>query len=220
MRWRLNLFRRRNLWWPTWPGWICILALLATPLVVWGLVGERFLSPTKKVDAPILIVECWIGKAGLTAAVEEYESGNYTHIVAVGPKVKRGWLSEGHSVAELAGRHLLEIGIPGDQIITAIAADRDMNRTFEAAQSALRELKERQIRVPAINVFTHGTHSRRSRLVFSKVFGDTTKVGCISWVPPRDVDSGIWGSTERIESLFTETLSYFFELILNGGRGL
>ena len=73
MKFKPILWKRRNLWWPTWTGWIGIMALLVTPLLGWGLIGERFLSLTKRLDAEVLIVECWIGKDGLIAAVEEFK---------------------------------------------------------------------------------------------------------------------------------------------------
>ena len=220
MKFKPILWKRRNLWWPTWTGWIGIMALLVIPLLGWGLIGERFLSLTKRLDAEVLIVECWIGKQGLIAAVEEFKRGDYSHIVTVGPKVKRGWESDGRSVAELAGEYLQKLGIPDQKIVIAPAADKNVNRTYEAARSAMGGLEKEKVEATAVNVFTHGTHSRRSRLVFSKVFGTNAKVGCISWLPREHKDSGYWVSTERMESFFTETLSYIFELTLNGGRGL
>ena len=70
-----------------------------------------------------------------------------------------------------------------------------------------------------LNVFTLGSHARRSLLIFTKVQGPETKVGVIGWAPPDYPTMQYWQSSDRAKELLTETAGFLYEALLNSGRG-
>jgi uncharacterized SAM-binding protein YcdF (DUF218 family) len=129
-----------------------------------------------------------------------------------------GWEEPGWSFAEGAEHELIRDGIARDRIIVATAKGLGRQRTYESAVAVRRVLQERGIEPKAINVFTMGSHAKRSRLVFAKVFGPKTQVGVISWTPARYVTIPWWRSSERARQMIIETVGYLYEVILDSGR--
>ena len=196
-----------------------LLVLGALPVLCWVLVGEAFLSPTRKQAADVLIVEGWIGKEAVRAAAREFENGEYAYILTAGGRMKRGWEFEGAFYGELAKNELLRAGIPGEAIIFVRDEETERHRTYASALAARQELDRREIHPAALNVFTLGPHARRSRLVFAKVFGREVPVGVISWSASGESETAWWRSSERTKAMITETTGYLVEILFNGGRG-
>jgi hypothetical protein len=214
---KLRLFRRRTVWWPTWLGSFCIVALLAIFGVWWWNRGESFLSLTRRLPAEVLVVEGWIGRDGLRAAATEFEQGGYQYVVASGGLTSDRWEAHRSTFAEIAEHYLIRYGVPKDKIIVAPSTTENM-RTFESAVAVWRALQAKGIRPAFLNVFTLGPHARRSRLVFAKVEGPGTPVGVIDWIPSEYEGVPWWRSSERARELLMETAGYLFEALLNSGR--
>jgi uncharacterized SAM-binding protein YcdF (DUF218 family) len=153
----LRFLQRREIWCPTWLGLFCLVALLGVALAWWFVCGESFLSPTQRLPADVLVVEGWIGDNGIRAAATEFE--------------QRGW-----SYAEVAECELIRNGVPKDRIIVAATGSAETQRTFESACAVRRVFQAREIHPGALNVFTWGSHARRSQLVFAKVLQPGMKV--------------------------------------------
>lgn len=222
MRWRSSLtaalVRRRTVWWPTWIGWGLIAAMLAVPGVWWSLAGESFLSSTERLPAEVLVVEGWIGRDGMRAAAAEFKRRGYKYVVASGGPVSDRWQENPLSYAEMANRELIRWDVPKDRIIVAPSRDVDRGRTYESAVAVFHALQAKAIQPKALNVFTHGPHARRSRLVFAKVEGNGNKVGVVAWTPTGYGSGPWWRSSERAKDFISETAGYAFELLLNSGR--
>jgi hypothetical protein len=165
-----------------------------------------------------LVVEGWIGRDGVRAAGEEFEQRGYGYIVAAGGSTSDRWDEDRSSYAEIAGRELIRIGVPEDRIIIAPARKTERQRTYESAVAVWQALQAKGIHPKALNVFTLGPHSRRSRLVAAKVYGPGTEIGVVDWAPPRDAAEPWWRSSERAKDLLAETTGYLFEVLLNSGR--
>lgn len=213
-----RLFQRRNIWWPTWAGWLLLLVLGATPAIFWCFAAESFLSLTDRQPAEVLVVEGWIGFDGLRAAREEFEQGGYRYVVTVGALTSDRWTVRRWNYATEARKRFVRDGLPPDRVIEAPAAETEAQRTFATALAARRALEAHGLHPAAVNVFTLGAHARRSRLIFAKVLPATTKVGCISWLPPEYRHESWWQSSERAQDLIKESVGYTFELLLNSGR--
>jgi hypothetical protein len=216
---KLTLFQRRNIWWPTWKGWLLLLLVFVAPVTVWAWLGEPYLMHDERVAADTLVVESWIQPDALHAAAAEYRSGGYRHLVITGGLTGSKGTKRRRSYATVAQRELLDAGIAQSEIIVAEMPDVDTQRTYVMAVSVRRALGERNVRPVAINVFTAGAHARRSRLVYAKVFGPEVKVGVIAWTAwDRNANRSWWTSSERTLELLKETLGYSYELLLNSGR--
>jgi hypothetical protein len=214
----LRLVQRRVVWCPTWFGVFCILALLVSPIAWWYVWGESFLSTTYRLPAEILVVEGWIGEEGVHAATDEFRQHGYRYVVASGCLADERWQPARWTYADAAGRELIRLGIPQQQVLVAPAGDVKSRRTYESAVATYRALRARGIQPKGVNVFTLGDHAARSRLVFAKVFGPKTKVGVVDWTPSDHEPGPWWRSSERARELITETAGYFFELVFNSGR--
>jgi uncharacterized SAM-binding protein YcdF (DUF218 family) len=209
--------QRRTVWRP-WIGW----GLLAAGLVIsgfwWTLDGESFLSYTDRLPAEVLVVEGWIGRNGVRAASTEFEQRGYEYIVTSGGPASECWEENPLSYAEMADRELIRSGIPKERIIIAPSKSSQTRRTYESALAVSDALQHRNIKPKAFNVFTLGSHARRSRLVFAKVEGPLTKVGVVAWTPTDIGSDPWWRSSERTKDFITETVGYAFEVLFNSGR--
>lgn len=184
----------------------------------WFTFGESFLSSTRRLPAEILVVESWIGYAGIRAAAVEFKQHGYGYIVSAGGLTDDRWSDHRSSYAEMGERELLRSGVPRERIIVAPARDTKRQRTYESAVGVLQALRARGIPPKAMNVFTLGPHAGRSRLVFAKVFRPETEVGAVDWTPLEYQGLSWWQSSDRAKQFVAETAAYGYELLLNSGR--
>lgn len=215
---RLSLFRRRTIWWPTWLGFLLLISTMLIAVAGWFTYGEWFLALSQPLRADVLVVEGWIGREGIRAAVDEYKHGGYQYIVATGGLTSGRWEDEPTSYAVMAARELLRLGVPQEKVVVASAQETENRRTFESAVAVSRALRGAGIEPTALNVFTFGPHARRSAMVFAKVNSAGPRVGVIGWVPPVYAREAWWKSSERSRELLDETVGYIYEAFFNSGR--
>jgi hypothetical protein len=215
---RLRLFRRSTVLCPTWAGSFCIGFVLLLFICAWFTCGESYLAETHRSEADILVVEGWIGPKGISAAVQEFKRGGYRYIVASGGLTSGFWEGAPQSYAQMAGREMIRLGVPQEEIVVATSENTEEHRTFESAVAVWRTLRDAGIKPKALNVFTFGPHARRSALVFAKVNAGVAKVGVIAWVPPDYQHERWWHSSERAKQLLEETIGYIYEVLFNSGR--
>jgi len=211
-------FRRRTIWVPTWLGCLTLLAGFAVSVIWWWFRAESFFSLTERQPEEVLIVEGWIGIEGVTAAKEEFVSGNYTWIVTAGSLTGTRWDVRRWNTAIEASKILRGLGVDPARIIEAPAGESLSQRSFAAAEAVRERLKEKGMAPARLNVFTLGVHARRSRLIYAKVLGSPTRVGVIAWISPKDRQLPWWKSSDRAQELLKETVAYPFELLLSSGR--
>lgn len=212
-----HLFQRKTLIWPTRLGWICLLLPPVLLCLLWVFFGEVFLSPSRPVSADILVVEGWAGRDSLTDALAEFRRGHYRLIVTAGGPTGGDWRTRPWNYADLAAKELARLGALTNAVLAAPARQTNGRRTYEAAVAVRKALEARGGLPNSFNLWTCGNHARRSRLVFSKVFGSQTRVGVIAWQPP-DTSGPWWKSSDRARDFFEESLAYLYERLLNSGR--
>jgi hypothetical protein len=91
---RLRLFRHRTILCPTWAGCFCFATILLLLVVALINYGGSYLALTHRVTADILMVDGWIGRRGLRAAVDEFGRGGYRFIVASGGLTSEAWIGD------------------------------------------------------------------------------------------------------------------------------
>src|SRR6478736_372555 len=178
-----RFIQRQLVWWPTPMGWVSGVLVAGLLALSWTFLAEQWLSLTDRRPAKVLVVEGWIGLEGVKATAEEFSRGNYDLVVTAGGLTGERWNVERWNYAEMAAKELNRLGVPQERILLARAHEVESQRTFEAAAAAWRALRAKGIEPTAINLLTRGPHARRSRLVYTKVFGHETEVGVISWTP-------------------------------------
>lgn len=214
---RWPLFARRTVWWPTGFGWLGLLGLGSALISLWFLCGETFLSPTRRLPAEVLIVEGWTGRDSLSDAVKEFREGGYSRVVTAGGSTGGDWSTSSWNYADLAAEELRRLGLPPDRVLAAPAKPSNRQRTHEAAVAVRRVLEARGNLPARVNVWTRGSHARRSRLVFAKVLAPQTRVGVVAWKRP-DASGPWWESGDRSRDFFEESFGYLYERLLNSGR--
>lgn len=215
---RLKLVRRCTVWFPTCCGTFLIASLLLSSVAWWFLCGESFLSFIQRLPARVLVVEGWIGRPGINAAVAEFGQRGYQYIVATGGLTSGRWEDQQASYAEMAAAEMIRLGVPKEKIIVATAEYTESGRTFESAVAVWRALQAAGIHPKTVNVFTFGPHARRSQLVFAKVDEPGTDVGVIGWVPPGYAAIPWWRSSERARDMLEETAGFMYEVLFDSGR--
>jgi len=203
---------------PTWLGVLSIALLFFAPIAGWFLYGESYLSETQRSPADVLVVEGWIGRAGLRAAFEEFKRGGYQYIVVSGGLTSGRWEDQPQSYAEMAARELIRLSLPRERLLVATSEKTERYRTFESAVAVWRTLRATAIKPKGLNVFTLGPHARRSEMVFSKVNSDIKNVGVIGWRPVESQKEKWWQSSERSKAFWEESIGYLYEVLLNSGR--
>src|ERR1700751_1218177 len=106
---RLRLFRRSTVLCPTCAGSFCIVFVLFLFIAAWITCGESYLAETHRSEADILVVEGWIGRKGISAAVQEFERGGYRYIVASGGLTSGVWEGEPESYAQMEASGIMRI---------------------------------------------------------------------------------------------------------------
>jgi len=215
-----KVFTRRTIIWPTWFGW-CLLLIPSVALpatILWG--AERFLAALNRTSAEVLILEAWTKDEGAVAAANEFQShpGQYKFVVSTGGLTGEGWTMKRWREDEIGERVMRNAGVPADKIIRAPAPDVETHRSYVAAVTARDVLTARGIHPRAINLITRGAHARRSRLIYSRVFGPNVEVGVVGWNPPGYGITPWWRSSDRATDVLKESVGYLYELFLHSGR--
>jgi len=180
---------------PTWRTWVVILS--AAGLLAWWLVPRmhNWLAVVDPVEgAPYLIVEGWVPDYVLQEAVDDAGESSVKRIFTTGVPLDRGtFLTKFTDYAHVSAATLAEMGVDPQLVCPAPAAAVKAERT-RAMAAGLKKVLDGE-NIPAadrrINLYTLGTHGRRSRRIFQEVLGSDWKVGVIS-VPSKDYDAGKW----------------------------
>lgn len=188
-------FRRRSLPLPTWRTWIVILSAFA--LLAWIQLPRLhdWLAVVEPVEmAPYLIVEGWAPDYVLEEAADRPKDTAVKRIFTTGVPLDRGtFLSEFRDFAHVSAASLAKMGVDPQLICPAPAMEVKTERT-RAMAAALKKILDGE-NIPAadrrINLYTLGTHGRRSRHIFQETLGSDWKVGVIS-VPSIDYDASKW----------------------------
>lgn len=216
---KLQLCQRKQVWWPTWQGWLVLLVIgLLCPLAILE-TAEGWLAVTGRVRANVLVVEGWVDLDAIQSAISEYHNGEYQYVITIGGFPEYGWLCRsGLTYAQMAAEELQRLGLSTNQVLAAACGLVKRHRSYEYALSAKRCVETNHIVLSGVNVLTTGTHARRSRLIFHKVFGASVPVGVIAYLDPDEADMAWWESSSRTKGIITEGVAWLHELLLNGGR--
>jgi uncharacterized SAM-binding protein YcdF (DUF218 family) len=208
----LIFFRPRQIWLPTFFGWLLLLVIsLATCMFV-ALNIYSFLAQNEPVGARVLVVEGWLDPEGLEQAVVAFKRGRYERVVTTGgPIMGRPELLRYGTYARFAADYLAQHGIPHNVITAAPAPPSAQDRTFLSAV-VLRDFARQQgLNLHAIDVFSSGTHARRSRLLFQMALGSEIRVGVFAahpiggygqYYPPENW----WRSSSAAESIVMQSI--------------
>jgi uncharacterized SAM-binding protein YcdF (DUF218 family) len=203
---------RKERWSLSWRGKILVLVLSAGLAVCAFLSLYPFLAMTQRVNANILVVEGWIHKYAIRAAVEEFKRGSYERVFSTGGPVvgNGGYVNDYQTSASVGADLLKKFGLPSEavQMVPSHVIGRD--RTYSSAVALRDWLQDHGISVRSFNVLTEDFHARRTRLLYDKAFGKDVKIGIIA-VPSPDYDANRWWRySEGVREALGESVAYLY----------
>jgi uncharacterized SAM-binding protein YcdF (DUF218 family) len=213
----LGLLSYQPRWGLTLKGWVLILLTILIALSASLLKLESFLAYSTPIDAELLVVEGWVSDDAVKGAMAEFKSRpSYKLLVTTGIRLGRGeYLSEYKSFAELSAATFITLGFDRDKLQAIPSSYVKKDRTLTSAQNLKKWLDRTNFKIRGINVYTADVHSRRSLLLFKKVFEPQISVGAIAH-PPVDYDAQLWwNSSQGFKSVLSETIAYIYARFLH-----
>jgi hypothetical protein len=159
-------------------------ALILAAVLIFGAANlNAFLAVNKPVGRGVLVVEAWIPTRSLAEAARIFNSGHYRWLVAVGGPVGGAEPSsdEPQTYPELAAQRLDKLGFDTSKLVRiSVPVEPAGYRTLSSA-AAVAQWANRPGNVTCcVDVFTLGTHARKSWVFFRHALGDHCRVGIIA----------------------------------------
>jgi len=207
------LLRRREVLLPTPAGWLLLLAVVALAATLIG----RALPELLTVDEPAhgrdgrgartLVVEGWLEARDLDGALPAIRSGRYQRVLTSGGPIE-SWddASRWPSYAERAAAYLTSRGTGGLAISAVAAPPTDNDRTHRSALAVREWTRATGVGFDAIDVYSAGIHSRRSRAIYRLAFGPAIEVGVLA-APNRDDVRRWWTNSRGAKAVLGEAVS-------------
>ncbi len=207
----LGLLRRRECLVPTWRGWLALALVCA----LFGLAFVRgiygFLAVQAPVPGGVLVAEGWVPDYALDATLAEFRRQPYLGIFTTGTPIEHGEiLSELKTFAELNAAVLLRLGADPQSVHPVPSAPVKQDRTYATALALRDWLRIHGVSAEKVNVISLGAHARRTRLLYAKAFGPSTRVGVIA-IPHRDFEPRRWWrSSQGFRIMTGEVIAYLY----------
>ena len=208
---KFGLIERRERWVLKGRGWFTLIISIAAILFLILTTVHPFLSVNDPVEGDILVVEGWIPDYALEKAISEFQARNYNLLVTTGVPLLRGsHLSEYNTSAEVAAATLKQLGFDEEliEVVSAPAVRKD--RTFASVLALKKWLLNSNMSVKSLNIYTLGTHARRSRLMFKKVLSDKMAIGVIATDDLSFDSQNWWKSSIGVRTVISETMAYLY----------
>jgi DUF218 domain len=186
---------------------ICIAALFSFAI----LNIHAFLAKSSPVNADVLVVEGWLPDYAIQSAVAEFKQGSYHKLITIGGSLPRGfYLSEYKTFAELAAATLIALGVDREQLIIVSDPSQSQSRTYSSAVILNQWLSTSELQIKALNLYTLGTHARRSWLLFKEVLEPQISVGIVATEPLNYDPKSWWHSSEGVRTVISELIAYLY----------
>ena len=208
------LFRRREMLWPTLSGWLVLLALAALLALLGGRALPALLTVNEPANGPdgrgakTLVIEGWLEADDLDQALALMRSARYQQVLTTGGPIEDSWnnVPGWSSYAERAAEYLVDRAPGGPPIVAVPAPPTEQDRTFHSALQVAAWSRGAGIELGAIDLYTAGIHSRRSRTVFEMALGPAVEVGVLA-APSPDSIAHWWTSSRSAKAVIGEALS-------------
>jgi hypothetical protein len=208
------LFRRREVWLPTGWGWLLLLAIAGLATVALGLSARSLLAldaPARGPDARgarTLVVEGWLADPELAQAVAAFKRGRYERVLTTGGPIE-AWIDVGNfgSFALRAAAYLRGHGITEVPVIALPAPDTKKDRSYLTALMVRDWARREGVALQAVDVYSVGVHTRRSRTIYRMALGDGVEVGALAARPADYDDERWWASSTGAKKTLNEVVS-------------
>jgi hypothetical protein len=164
------------------------------------------------VDTKTLVVEGWMDEYAIRGSADEFENGDYEHIITTGGPVtgSGGYTNDYNTFASVGARRLKAAGVAAELVRMVPSHVIGKDRTYSSAIALRRWLSDHNMILPSFNVVTEDAHARRTRLLFQKAFGNGVRVGIIS-IPNPDYDAKHWWCySQGVREIIGEGIAYTY----------
>ena len=176
-----GLLRRRELFVPTWKGWLALLLAVSVAGFAVMRGAHAFLAVNDPLPGGILVLEGWSPEFTIAEALAESQRNHYQEFIITGGPIEVGnSLIEYKTYADLGMATLAKWGVQPGAIHVVPAPFVEKDRSYASGVVVRKWLHERGIKPAGINIIGNGSHARRTRLVYQMAFGDEAKVG-LGW---------------------------------------
>ena len=210
-----GLLGRRSLLLPTRRGWLLLLILTAG--LGWFVLHhlEPFLADNDPLPDGVMVVEGWVPDFGMQMVIQQVRSSPTHKIYVTGGPVEIGApLYQYHTLAELGAATLRGMGLEATQVQAVPSPLVYKDRTYTSAL-ALRDWFIAHGGIPKkINLISVGPHSRRSRMLFQRVFGDSAQVGVTALEDPNYDSKHWWHTSQGVRTVTDEAIAYCYAKFL------
>jgi hypothetical protein len=190
-------------------GWILLAVLAVIATLVAGHLIHPFLALNQPAPgARLLVIEGWLDTKELDQAVEVAIRGKYDRVVTTGGSIER-WseLSKSSNYADLAWSYLKQHGLEDVDLTSVPAPASAQDRTFLSAVKLRQWTQKQGLAVDSLDVFTGGTHARRSRMLYQLAFGQGVVVGVMAARSAQYDQDRWWRSSAGAKTVLGEATS-------------
>ena len=207
----IKVVQRRNSLCLTKYGWVLVISLLLLTGILLVRNVHDFLELQRPVSSTAIVVLGTLPDSALESIVQQLAEESSTIILTAGGPISRGsHLSSYRDYATLAAATLNKIAPPGTRIVAVPANKTKRDRVYESAL-ALRDWQRRHAsHISAINVYSLGVRSRRTKSIFDAAFGDEVEVGIVP-VDDPSYDASVWWTTSQgFRTVTDESIAYLY----------
>jgi uncharacterized SAM-binding protein YcdF (DUF218 family) len=208
----LGLLTRKEQWGLSWRGWI-VIALAVFCGSYWLFTSiYPFLATTHRVDTKVLVVEGWVHKYAIRAAVREFQTGSYETVFSTGGPVEGsgGYTNDFNTSASVGADLLKKNGLPASVLSMVPSRVMDRDRTYGSAVALKNWIDQHQVNVTGLNIITEDVHARRTRLLFQRAFGNRVRLGVIAVQNPDYDPAHWWRYSQGLKDIVSEGCAYLY----------
>lgn len=170
---------------------------------------HSFLAPHNPLGARLLIIEAWMAPDQLDQALVVVRNGGYNNVITVGSTAPTDlYRPEPIPYAELARDYLIQHGLPGRLVTAVPTPESAQDRSYLNAVMVRDWLQRSGHTVDAIDVFSSGVHSRRSRTLYRMAFGPQVHVGILAARPSGYDPDAWWVTSIGAKTVLSEVISW------------
>jgi hypothetical protein len=206
------LLRRREVLLPTPAGWLLLVVLTTALAITVGRSLPAFLTvdePARGRDgrgAQTLVVEGWLEAGDLDQAAATLRGAHYQRVLTTGGPIE-SWndTPRWNDYASRAADYLTLRAPGGPPVIAVPAPPTERDRTFQSALQVAAWARAAGVELSAIDVYSAGIHTRRSRSVYRLALAPAIEVG-VRAAPNPDSIRRWWTNSRGAKAVVGEAL--------------
>lgn len=209
---KIQFIKRRNRLSLSWFSRILILTIIFTILIFTFKNLNHYLSENDPIPSRLLVVEGFLPDYTLRNMMTEFYDGDYDKILISGKPIGQGYYLTGYKTsAQLMRTTLISMGIDSS-LIHAISIPNTISRDRTYCTGLLLQhwLDTTNSPLKRINVYTLGSHARRSKYLFQKAVGKDIEIGIISGEDRSYNQIKWWKSSKGFRTVINESLAYLY----------